>query len=129
MHRRQSGTRFPFPKSLAADGLSLCTVISEADMSFPILQTDYRPQKQICQAEFFGTYLQLCFFAAIILRAGVDKLAPVEVAAVECADQHFGGGNIGGNGHVMHVAQAQELVLPFVILRLRNGIAVYYLSI
>ena len=42
---------------------------------------------------------------------GGRMLAVVQIALIQTAQQHLGGGNVGGNGHAVHIAQAQQVLL------------------
>ena len=42
---------------------------------------------------------------------GMDALTVVEVALVEAAQQHLGGGDVGGDRHTVHIAQPQKVLL------------------
>ena len=43
------------------------------------------------------------------LRLRVDDIAPVEVAAGKAHDEHFSGGEVGGKGDVVLVAQPGDI--------------------
>ena len=58
----------------------------------------------------FGGYKPeniLLFFAAVVIRAGVHDLAPIQVTAIQGHNQHLGGGDIGGYGDVIQVAHTE----------------------
>ena len=38
----------------------------------------------------------------------MHDIAPVQISALEAVDQHLGGGDVGGHGDVVHIAQAQQ---------------------
>mgnify|MGYP006914222508 CR=1 FL=1 len=38
----------------------------------------------------------------------MDDIAPIQIAALQAVDEHLGGGNVGGHGDVVHIAQAQQ---------------------
>ena len=42
---------------------------------------------------------------------GMDALTVVEVALIEAAQQHLGGGDVGGDRHAVHIAQPQQVLL------------------
>ena len=42
---------------------------------------------------------------------GGHALAVVQIALIQTAQQHLGGGDVGGNGHAVHIAQAQQVLL------------------
>ena len=38
----------------------------------------------------------------------MDDIAPIEVAALQAVNEHFGGGDVGGQRDVVDIAQAQQ---------------------
>ena len=38
----------------------------------------------------------------------MHDIAPIQIAALQAVDQHLGGGDVGGHGDVVHIAQAQQ---------------------
>ena len=56
------------------------------------------------------------------LRLRVDDIAPVEVAAGKAHDEHFSGGEVGGKGDVVLVAELGDIGQAVVILRV-GGVA------
>ena len=38
----------------------------------------------------------------------MDDITPIQVAALQAVDEHLSGGNVGGHGDVVHIAQAQQ---------------------
>ena len=40
-----------------------------------------------------------------------STLAVVQIALIQTAQQHLGSGDVGGNGHTVHIAQAQQVLL------------------
>lgn len=51
---------------------------------------------------------------------GMDALTVVEVALVEAAQQHFGGGDVGRDRHTVHIAQPQQVLLAAAVLGLER---------
>ena len=47
---------------------------------------------------------------------GMDALTVVEVALVEAAQQHLGGGDVGRDRHTVHVAQPQQVLLAAAVV-------------
>ena len=41
----------------------------------------------------------------------MHPLAVVQVALIHTAQQDLGGGNVGGNGYAVHIAQAEQILL------------------
>ena len=50
------------------------------------------------------------------LGLGIDDIAPVEVAAGKTHDEHFGGGDVGGEGDVVLVAELGDIGQAVVVL-------------
>ena len=44
-------------------------------------------------------------------KSGMHPLAVVQVALIHTAQQDLGGGNVGGNGYAVHIAQAEQILL------------------
>ena len=41
----------------------------------------------------------------------MHALTVVQIALIQTAQQHLGGGNVGGNGYAVHIAQAEQILL------------------
>ena len=37
------------------------------------------------------------------------NVSPIEIAALETVDQHFGGSDIGSDGDIMHIAEPEKV--------------------
>ena len=54
---------------------------------------------------------------AALLLFRIDDVAPVKVAAVKAEDEHLGGGDVGRNGDIVHIAKPDELMhIRFVLV-------------
>ena len=63
-------------------------------------------------------YTQICLSTrrGVPVRARAPQPAGAcprgsQIALIQTAQQHLGGGNVGGNGHAVHIAQAQQVLL------------------
>ena len=54
---------------------------------------------------------------------GVDALTIIEVALIEAAQQYLGRGDVGGDGHAVHIAQPQQILLVAAAGLLLEGVA------
>ena len=52
-------------------------------------------------------------FVAVIFASGVEEVSPIQVAAIQCRDQHLGSGDVGCHGNVVTVAGKQQCIILF----------------
>lgn len=59
----------------------------------------------VCFMHFRQTAEAFCIHSAV----GVDDIAPVQIAALQAMDEYLGRGDIGRDGDIVYVAQAQQI--------------------
>ena len=86
--------------------LSACTFSLETelgkDVSVAFTIQYYTPLRGICQ--------EVNLILILVSTAGIDEIAPIEVAAVKRDDKGLGGTDIGSDGNVIHIAKTEQLV-------------------
>lgn len=95
-----------FRRKLSAGASSLWAKWRK-DMSVAFLITKYyTPQNGICQ-EAARNFSEL---SGCVRGTGIDKVTPIKVAAVERNDKRLGSTDVGSDGDIIHIAEAQKLI-------------------
>lgn len=73
----------------------------------------------------FRTGVFICFAesnsaaAAIVVRARIYNLSPVQITSVQSANEHLGSGDIRSYRNVLHIAHTQQMI--FRLVKRRTG--------
>ena len=89
-------------ETLAADGVSLCSAGALRNISRASLNILLYPRPGALS-------IPALLLFPVILRFGIDNLAPVEIAPVQGRDDRFRRRDVGRNRHIMQIAHSDQI--------------------